>query len=170
MMEYFPTRKVEPSIYELSLTYPTAIPLMIKNLRKEIRLLIRHMEMMHAHSPSSSPITLGFLQTLEEKHQEELNKLKSHLSFLLPHKGQTSSITADDIVRAKQFPINTFLKIPSNKKVICLFHNDKQPSMHIYGTTYHCFTCGAHGTTIDIIMRLKNMSFTQAVAFLAIHR
>ncbi len=72
-------------------------------------------------------------------------------------------ISAEKIARAKQFRISDFVKVKSGK-TICLFHQDKKPSMHIYkNNTYHCFTCLAHGSVIDIVMQQNNINFSQAV-------
>lgn len=50
--------------------------------------------------------------------------------------------------------------------ISCPFHpGDDTPSMKIYPENkgFHCFACGAHGSVIDFVMRLYNISFQQAV-------
>lgn len=46
----------------------------------------------------------------------------------------------------------------------CPFHNDKNPSMHIYDGTrgYWCFVCNEGGDVIDFTRRYFNLSFMDA--------
>jgi len=139
----------------------------MKEIKLEIKKLKAHMNKMLAHRAIANECTKGFLDALEEEHTEELNKLKLKLKLLEPRDETSCFITTQDISLAKLVPISNFIKIPASKKSICLFHADKNPSMYIYNNkTYYCFSCQASGSTIDIIMRLKNCSFTSAVKFL----
>lgn len=56
-------------------------------------------------------------------------------------------------------------KSGANATCCCPFHNEKTPSFVIYkkDQSFHCFGCKAHGNAIDFIMRLKNLSFVDAV-------
>jgi DNA primase len=36
------------------------------------------------------------------------------------------------------------------EKVRCIFHDDNDPSMHIYEDAAHCFACGAHADVTKI--------------------
>lgn len=51
----------------------------------------------------------------------------------------------------------------------CPFHNEKTPSFHISGSKnlYHCFGCGKGGTAVQFIMDIENLSFVDALHFLA---
>ena len=42
--------------------------------------------------------------------------------------------------------------------ICCPFHAEKTPSMKLYDRTYHCFGCGAHGSVIDFVGNLFNLS------------
>ena len=84
------------------------------------------------------------------------------LNFFNPYK-KNGGITEEDILQAKSVPMSTFIKVPYGHKVQCLFHSDKKPSMHIYRNSFFCFACGAHGTTIDLVMKLQNKTFKEAV-------
>lgn len=134
-------------------------------LSREVK---QHMNKLLAHRAGANQTTLGFLDALEEKYEAELNTYKMRIRMYTPRKeGEVSNLLSpSDIAQAKLVPISTFIKVPSHKKVVCLFHADKTPSLHIYGTTYHCFVCSAHGSTVDIVMKLRNCSFTAAVKFL----
>jgi hypothetical protein len=47
-------------------------------------------------------------------------------------------------------------------KIICPFHDDNQPSCHIYDDHFYCFACGAHGDRIDWLMMVENKSRAEA--------
>ena len=52
---------------------------------------------------------------------------------------------------------------------LCPFHNEKTPSFSVSPDKqmYHCFGCGKGGTVIGFIMEIENLSFPDAVHFLA---
>ncbi|MCY3884409.1 MAG: DNA primase [Gammaproteobacteria bacterium] len=51
----------------------------------------------------------------------------------------------------------------------CPFHQEKTPSFHVYpdSGTYHCFGCGAHGSSINFVQETQNKTFPEAVQQLA---
>lgn len=49
----------------------------------------------------------------------------------------------------------------------CPLHAEKSPSFYVYPDGhFHCFGCGAHGTAIDFVMRLRGLDFPAAVRWL----
>jgi DNA primase len=54
-------------------------------------------------------------------------------------------------------------------KANCPFHDEKTPSFTVSPAKgfYHCFGCGAHGTTLGFLMEYDHMSFVEAVESLA---
>ncbi|PWF55680.1 DNA primase [Massilia glaciei] len=52
---------------------------------------------------------------------------------------------------------------------LCPFHNEKSPSFTVSPTKqfYHCFGCGAHGTSIGFLIEYSGMGFIDAVKDLA---
>ena len=52
---------------------------------------------------------------------------------------------------------------------LCPFHNERTPSFAVTpaGQFYHCFGCGKGGGVINFIMEVENLSYPDAVAFLA---
>ncbi len=52
---------------------------------------------------------------------------------------------------------------------LCPFHNEKSPSFTVSPTKqfYHCFGCGAHGTSIGFLIEYSGMGFVDAVKELA---
>ena len=51
----------------------------------------------------------------------------------------------------------------------CPFHHEKTPSFKVDRDKqlYHCFGCGAGGNVFTFIMEYENMSFPEAVQYLA---
>ena len=54
-------------------------------------------------------------------------------------------------------------------KACCPFHDEKTPSFTVspHKQFYHCFGCGAHGTSVGFLMEHDHMSFVEAVEDLA---
>lgn len=54
-------------------------------------------------------------------------------------------------------------------KCLCPFHSEKTPSMVVYheNQSFYCFGCGAGGDVISFIMRIENLSYIEAIRFLA---
>ena len=46
---------------------------------------------------------------------------------------------------------------------LCPFHNDTKPSLKIYEDAYHCFVCEAHGSAIDFVKNIYNISIQDAI-------
>lgn len=57
----------------------------------------------------------------------------------------------------------------ANYMGLCPFHNEKSPSFTVSPTKqfYHCFGCGAHGTSIGFLMEYSGLSFVDAIRDLA---
>lgn len=59
-------------------------------------------------------------------------------------------------------------KAGGNQIGLCPFHEEKTPSFHVYPDGhYHCFGCGAHGTTLGFLMEMDGLTFPEAVESLA---
>ena len=52
-------------------------------------------------------------------------------------------------------------------KALCIFHADKDPSMHIYTDHYHCFQCQATGDVFDFAMKVHGWTRQEALMELA---
>lgn len=57
----------------------------------------------------------------------------------------------------------------ANQFGLCPFHSEKSPSFSVNTERqiYHCFGCGKGGSVINFIMEIENLSFPDAVRFLA---
>ena len=58
-------------------------------------------------------------------------------------------------------------QVGGRHKGLCPFHEEKTPSFHVYPNGYHCFGCGAHGTSLGFLMEMDGLSFPEAVEALA---
>lgn len=49
--------------------------------------------------------------------------------------------------------------------ICCPFHKEKTPSLKLYRGSggFHCFGCGAHGSVIDFVMKLFDITLQQAI-------
>lgn len=81
-------------------------------------------------------------------------------------------MTKTDLDQAKSLlimPIAMRLGIVVNersRKIHCPFHTEKTASCELYPTRYHCFGCGADGSTIDLVIHLTGSSLEGAIEFL----
>src|SRR5580692_9227615 len=80
----------------------------------------------------------------------------------------------DDLVVRSDIVEVISARVPLKKagrefKACCPFHNEKSPSFWVSPDKqfYHCFGCGAHGTSIGFLMQYEKMEFFDAVADLA---
>ncbi|MBQ4356006.1 MAG: DNA primase [Bacteroidales bacterium] len=60
-------------------------------------------------------------------------------------------------------------KSGASYKGMCPFHNDHDPSLHVTPRLgiYHCFVCGASGDAIKFLRENQQMSYTEALRYLA---
>lgn len=86
------------------------------------------------------------------------------LKRLGPRRKSKGTITARDIERAKAVPIPSLMKFV-RLQARCLWHTDKNPSLHYYakGNRAHCFSCGHDEDSIGVYMALNNVDFATAV-------
>lgn len=78
-------------------------------------------------------------------------------------------IARNDIVDVVGSYVQFTKKSGSNMFGSCPFHSEKTPSFSVSPSKqiYHCFGCGKGGGVINFIMEIENLSFPDAVAFLA---
>lgn len=63
----------------------------------------------------------------------------------------------------------TLKKRGSNYQACCPFHNEKTPSFSVSPSKgiYKCFGCGKSGTAVGFVMEHKNMTYVEALKYLA---
>lgn len=74
-----------------------------------------------------------------------------------------------DIVDVVSEYVSLTKRSGSNMFGLCPFHSEKTPSFSVSSDKqiYHCFGCGKGGGVINFIMEIENLSFPDAVRFLA---
>ena len=57
----------------------------------------------------------------------------------------------------------------ANYTACCPFHNEKTPSFYVSPSKgiYKCFGCGESGTAVGFVMKHENLSYVEALKFLA---
>lgn len=96
--------------------------------------------------------------------------LKNEKMFLKRKKTKVGN--SDDLEDLKRIPIEYFVRF-RNGVAKCVFHNDNNPSM-VYNNSNHkrypntvkCFSCGAFGSVIDVVMEQNGVDFKKAVEIL----
>ena len=81
----------------------------------------------------------------------------------------TELVERNDIVDVVSGYVRLGKKSGSNLFGLCPFHSEKTPSFSVSPDKqiYHCFGCGKGGGVINFIMEIENLSFPEAVEFLA---
>ena len=75
----------------------------------------------------------------------------------------------NDIVDVVSSYVRLSKRSGANLFGLCPFHSEKTPSFSVSPAKqiYHCFGCGKGGGVINFIMEIENLSFPEAVEFLA---
>ena len=105
-----------------------------------------------------------------------IKKLKNTLLFLSPNargKVPEYNYKVEDAHQIKITDLMNNLGFKGNKQgrlttYSCPFHSDSTPSFTVYAdqNRAHCYSCGFHGDNIAIIMKVKELSFKEALKFL----
>jgi DNA polymerase len=56
--------------------------------------------------------------------------------------------------------------LDAHGNIHCPFHDDAQPSLHVYDDHYYCFGCGAHGDQINWLMQVEGLGYGEALEVL----
>ncbi len=87
----------------------------------------------------------------------------------IPENFLNELVDRNDIVDVVSSYVRLSRKSGSNLFGLCPFHSEKTPSFSVSPDKqiYHCFGCGKGGGVINFIMEIENLSFPEAVQFLA---
>jgi len=87
----------------------------------------------------------------------------------IPEKFLDELTERNDIVDVVSQYVRLTKRSGANQFGLCPFHSEKTPSFSVSADKqiYHCFGCGKGGGVINFIMEIENLSFQDAVAFLA---
>lgn len=89
--------------------------------------------------------------------------------MLFPENFLQEIVEKNDIVDVVGSYVRLTKKSGSNQFGLCPFHSERTPSFSVSADKqiYHCFGCGKGGGVINFIMDVENLSFPEAVEFLA---
>jgi len=111
-----------------------------------------------------------FLRTENKKLLGKINWMKTEIkNWENPSEYNPNEITDQDIQMAKEVDCENFVDIAKKEGdkawSVCPFHNDTSPSLCLYpgDRGYHCYTCKESGDTIDLVRKLYNKSFYEAI-------
>jgi hypothetical protein len=100
----------------------------------------------------------------DEKRIEKLKRQTRALLSTEEGKIQKDGITPDMIDRARDYPIESLIGTNGRRgNVLCIAHEETNPSMSLKGNRARCFSCGYFGDTIDVYMKLHGVGFVEAV-------
>lgn len=99
------------------------------------------------------------LQFIEAKYQQYKTLL---------NKKEIQYETNDKIKNAKNIPIDTLIKFNNQGYTKCLWHTESTSSLYHYKNTNRAYCFGGCGSkdTIDVIQKINNLSFLEAVDYL----
>jgi len=99
------------------------------------------------------------------KLEKEIKKIERIISYRNQPAKTVDRITPEDIATAKEVPLNQFLDFNRAGFTHCIFHEEKSASMKWYQdkNRFVCFGCNQKGDSVDIIMKLYNLTFLDAI-------
>jgi DNA primase len=102
------------------------------------------------------------IEIMREELAKRIENIKSYKEF------NPKKEFGDDVSRAKSVPISNYIKIERSGFVKCLWHNETVPSAKYYpkSNTGFCFGCNKRFDVIDVIQKLKQVEFKEAVKIL----
>lgn len=133
------------------------------------RRFIDHLQFLPGCDAVSRETSLGILASCQDTLSRRRRLLTRYRFMREELSGRVRSrheLDASDFDQARQAPLADYLTIPKNRLIPCLFHEERTPSMRLWEDHFHCFGCGAHGTTIDIVMKLLGFDFMNAVRYI----
>lgn len=70
------------------------------------------------------------------------------------------TLTTGDVELCRRVPIHKIIGNPNTSrkiKILCPFHGERNPSCVIFPDGgFKCFSCGAHGNTVDFVAQLSD--------------
>lgn len=97
------------------------------------------------------------------KKEKDITNLRLYVDEYRILMGLSKDIRPEDIIRARNYPIQNFVKTNRNGMASCPFHKDRTPSMDVRKNFYYCYSCNASGDVIDLAEKMNGWSFKEAV-------
>lgn len=114
------------------------------------------------------------IEPLEDGKLKKLKEARYYLSILSPRSKQDifdennavsqRGVSEAQIAAAREVPIDSLMDFSRNHKGLCVFHNEKTPSMHLFPDNHaYCFSCSKGGDAIAVYRAIYECGFTEAV-------
>lgn len=157
---YYLTWKQEPFHSYTTVDWLTAFNIK-QYIREEVKALNQKIEQVVV---SKRNATGELYRELADKQIEDLMRQKRKLQYAL----KTNKRDELDIKRAKDCLVTDFVEVNRIGFAKCPFHNEKTPSFRHYKHTnsWYCFGCNEGGDVIKLVMKIKDISFVEAVRLL----
>lgn len=111
---------------------------------------------------TNSRVDKAFIKPVEDEIKRLERIIRKHEWSQKP--SPDGSITDLDIAHAKEFRITDIVAPSRAGFILCPFHSEKTGSCKIHkDNRYHCYSCGADGDVIDLVMKIYNLDFINAV-------
>lgn len=185
-----------PSFHELIAMFPQGKTLMRKHLKETIRQAEydlaqaeterREMEKRMAdwrHDPKDNWFieAVGeelYIKPLIEGREAIIKRARYYLSLITPRSKaddfdesnavSAHGVTQGEIDAARAVPIDTLIEVNGRRNALCVFHNEKNPSMHLFPDNHvWCFSCARGGDSIEVYRTIHECGFTEAVRALS---
>ena len=87
---------------------------------------------------------------------------------MMVSKCQSQSVKDIRAMPIEEVAMKMGIEVGRQHKALCPFHQDRHPSLHfdIKRNRYKCFSCGASGNVIDLVMRYMNIGFKEAMEWM----
>ena len=104
-----------------------------------------------------NPIILNF--------EKQLKRLDRLLQLSKKNVNDNKGITEEDVIRAKSIPIDSLIEFDRTGSAKCIWHDDRHPSLKLYRKENRCwcFACNQGGDAIDVVRKIYEVDFIQAV-------
>ncbi len=176
------------TFFELMEIFPSAIPAARRGIRARLKALkvntalystfeeyVYEKIINKAHFSLQNALSAVMTDNMPKIYTDldaEIARLNFHLKHLdameNPEKAPVKKGGVDDveIERARLVPMKALVKVTPMKKMICLWHNDRHPSAHVYPDHGYCFVCSKRFDTIDVARHINGLTFVEAVKWL----
>lgn len=160
----------------------TIIPALIKDYSKQRKELVKAIAKEHGNIMANPDEMFRYFWTSWLKLtkvqdlwviDKDIDRLQRFMQPVVNEPKQSNRITDNQIEDARAIPIESLLnqefrRSGSNLVGRCPFHDENTPSFYIYVQENRgwCFGCNNGGDTIDIVMRLHDLNFRDAVQYL----
>ncbi len=126
--------------------------------------------------------SLAEIILIVDLNKEKLKKIDKELSRLKGYLGEdyyrdSRKYVSVEEIKSKNSIVDIFYLLCPDRKLrksgknfsaLCPLHPDKFPSFFLYPYTnsFYCFGCNEGGDVIDLVMKVKEVSFKEAVNYL----